>query len=147
MLPALCWMHRELTVESGKLYVRRLSIDLKQCKLTLSLTVSLILAPALFATPEKNDPNDFAPAVILLVTKILDVITLIHHLSLLFESSIYYHCRPFRLDLPLVSLFLKQDVSLHHQLHCWRRKKILSRNQIFASLNYFFEHKETFLLI
>jgi hypothetical protein len=36
--------------------------------LTLSLTVSLILAPALFTTPVKNEPNDFAPAVILLVT-------------------------------------------------------------------------------
>lgn len=36
--------------------------------LTLSLTVSLILAPALLTTPVKNEPNDFAPAVILLVT-------------------------------------------------------------------------------
>lgn len=37
--------------------------------LTLSLTVSFILAPALLTTPEKNDPKDFAPAVTLLVTK------------------------------------------------------------------------------
>jgi hypothetical protein len=29
------------------------------------------LAPALFKAPEKNDPNDFAPAVTLLVTKMI----------------------------------------------------------------------------
>lgn len=39
--------------------------------LTLSLTVSLILAtpaPALLTTPEKNEPNEVAPALTLLVT-------------------------------------------------------------------------------
>lgn len=36
--------------------------------LTLCLTLSLILSPALLTTPEKNDPNAFAPAVTLCVT-------------------------------------------------------------------------------
>jgi hypothetical protein len=36
--------------------------------LTLCFTVSFILSPALLTTPDKKDPNDFAPAVILLVT-------------------------------------------------------------------------------
>jgi hypothetical protein len=49
-------------------YIKRLHFEMQQ-SLTLSLTVSLILAPALLTTPVKNEPNDLAPAVILLVTK------------------------------------------------------------------------------
>lgn len=37
-------------------------------ELTLSLTVSLILAPALLTAEYKNDPNVFAPCVTFVVT-------------------------------------------------------------------------------
>lgn len=47
---------------------RRFFYYVAMAGLTFSLTDSLIFAPALLTTPEKNVPNDFAPAVTLWVT-------------------------------------------------------------------------------
>lgn len=106
---------------------------IQQGQLTLSLTVSFILAPALLATPEKNDPNDFAPAVTLLVTERSETsIAWINHSSsasnALDSSSIYYRCRPFRPDLPSVSLSPIPGVNRHHQLRCGKRARKVEWN-------------------
>lgn len=103
-------------------------------ELTLSLTVSLILAPALLTAEYKNDPNVFAPCVTLVVT----VETTKQKINLLVRIAFArFYTNPFRLDRPShLTVYLDQmlDASQLPQWHCiiliTKRKHIQKKGEI-----------------